>query len=94
MNVREKSIIKSINADVAIKTLFSKLNEAIVKPRIAPLVPNRPAEKPEKEPPIKAFLLFGAKDSEVKKNIIFILFIRNFLKIRQKSDENLFIYGE
>ena len=67
--VLEKSIIKSINAEVAINTLFSKLNAAIVKPLMAPPVPNNPAENPEKEPPINAFLLFGA--------ITILLFIRN-----------------
>ena len=48
-----------MKADVAIKTLFSRLNAAIAKPLIAPPVPNNPAEKPENDPPIKAFLLFG-----------------------------------
>lgn len=48
-----------MKADVAINTLFSRLNAAIAKPLIAPPVPNNPAEKPESDPPIKAFLLFG-----------------------------------
>ena len=58
--VLEKSIIKSMNADVAIKTLFSKLNAAMVSPLIAPPVPRRPADRPENDPPKIAFFLFGA----------------------------------
>ena len=49
-----------MNAEVAMKTFFSKLNEAIVNPLIAPPVPNKPAENPEKAPPRMAFLLLGA----------------------------------
>jgi len=41
------------------KTLFSKLKAAIVSPLIAPPVPKSPAEKPDKIPPVMAFLLFG-----------------------------------
>lgn len=51
--------MKSMIAEVAMNALFSRLNAAIAKPLIAPPVPNNPAEKPEREPPIKAFLLFG-----------------------------------
>ena len=54
-----ESIKKSIKAEVAIKTLFSKLNAAIVNPLIAPPVPRSPAENPERAPPEIAFLLVG-----------------------------------
>ena len=40
-------------------TLFSKLKAAMVKPLMAPPVPSNPAENPEKEPPIMAFLFVG-----------------------------------
>lgn len=59
MNVLERSIIRSINAEVAIKTFLSRLKAAMVKPLIAPPVPNKPAENPEKEPPIIAFFLLA-----------------------------------
>ena len=52
--------MKSIKADVAIKTLFSRLKEAIVRPLIAPPVPSKPAEKPDNAPPIREFFLFAA----------------------------------
>ncbi len=55
--------MKSIKAEVAIKMLFSRLKAAIVKPRIAPPVPRSPAEKPDKEPPITAFLLLAGTTS-------------------------------
>lgn len=48
-----------MNAEVAIKAFFSKLKAAIVKPLIAPPVPNSPAEKPDSAPPLIAFLLFA-----------------------------------
>lgn len=57
-----------MNAEVAMKTLFSRLKAAIVRPRMAPPVPSNPAENPENEPPIIAFLLFG--------KIIILLFIK------------------
>ena len=41
------------------KTLFSKLNAAIVNPLMAPPVPSRPAESPENDPPIIAFFVVG-----------------------------------
>jgi hypothetical protein len=61
--------MKSIKADVAINALFSRLKEAIVRPLMAPPVPNNPAENPENEPPIIAFLLVG--------DIVSFLLIRN-----------------
>ena len=42
----------SIAAEVAIYTFFSKLKADIVMPLTAPPVPNKPAAKPEIEPPI------------------------------------------
>lgn len=51
--------MKSINAEVAINTLFSILKAAIVNPLIAPPVPSNPAEKPDNEPPITALLLLS-----------------------------------
>lgn len=53
------------------KTLFSRLNAAIVNPRIAPPVPKSPAEKPERIPPTAAFDLVG--------------FITRFLKIKNNK---------
>lgn len=41
------------------KTLFSKLNAAIVSHQMAPPVPSKPAEKPDKTPPEMAFLVEG-----------------------------------
>lgn len=57
--VRVRSMKKSINAEVAIKTLFSRLKAAIVNPLIAPPVPRSPAENPERIPPLMAFLFVG-----------------------------------
>ena len=50
---------KSIKAEVAINTFFSKLKAAMVRPRMAPPVPNNPAEKPDKLPPTIAFFRLG-----------------------------------
>ncbi len=63
-------------------TLFSKLKAAIVSPLIAPAVPNKPAENPEKEPPIIAFFLFGAI-----LNLLLIIKIR--LKITRNTPKNI-----
>ena len=51
--------MKSMKAEVAIKTLFSRLNAAIVNPLIAPPVPRRPAENPDNIPPKTEFFLLG-----------------------------------
>lgn len=56
---------------MAINTFFSKLKAAMVSPRIAPPVPRRPAENPDKPPPIMAFRLTG--------------FMINFFLIRKRS---------
>ena len=48
-----------MNADVAINTVFFKLNADIVSPRIAPPVPKSPAENPDKLPPNKAYRIIG-----------------------------------
>ena len=74
--------MKSINAEVAMKTLFSKLKAAIVSPLIAPPVPNKPAENPEKEPPIIAFFLLGAM-----LNLLLIIKIR--LKTTKNTPKNI-----
>lgn len=63
-------------------TLFSKLNAAIVKPLIAPPVPNNPAENPEKEPPIMAFLLFGEM-------VILLLIRKNRLSPTKNIPKNI-----
>mgnify|MGYP006998116770 CR=1 FL=1 len=47
--------MKSMAAEVAIKTLFSMLKAAMVTPRMAPPVPKSPAEKPNNDPPIAEF---------------------------------------
>lgn len=46
-----KSIPKSMIAEVAIKTSFSRLKAAKVKPLIAPPVPSKPAVIPDNAPP-------------------------------------------
>lgn len=71
-----KSIPKSIMADVAIKTFFSRLKEARMRPLIAPPVPNNPAAMPERAPPETELANVGFKINFLKINSIKLIEIR------------------